>query len=346
MTATAPGFRGVRALVKIAMRGTTFALWSAAIALLVCSGSAFAKPLNTISVVVPDITCSGSSLAVNGTDLTLTDSYVVKYSVTYTPASGPPTTVSGSVPVSPTDSAGDFSVNITIAPPPSGTSTLSGTVELFDTTTNSSYQGVIPINFSPTTVTCEFSPDGSFYFDLAPGSEAFGAGDNALRLENPTAANGDLCAMIYIFDASEELGECCGCPLTPNQLLSDSVETILGSGWEIGGGTPAQGVIQVVSATANGTTGNVCNPAVAYTPTPQLDGWITHTQGLAGLKGITEVGEIASGSVDATEAAFLISTCGDILSNGSGKGSCTCPTQPDGTLSSSLMPSAGANHRR
>ncbi len=309
-----------------------FALGSVAIALLVCSSSVFARPLNEINVVVPDITCSGSSLAVNGTDLTLTDSYVVKYSVTYTPASGPPTTVSGSVPVFPTDSAGDFSVNISLPSPPAGTSILSGTLELFDTTTDSSFQGPIPIDFSPATITCEFSPDGSFYFDLAPGEEAFGAGDNALRLENPTAANGDLCAMIYIFDASEELGECCGCPLTPNQMLSDSVETILGSGWEIGGGTPAQGIIQVVTATPNGT-GNVCNPAVAYTPTPQLDGWITHTQGLAGLKRITEVGDIASGSVDATEAAFLISTCGDILSNGSGKGSCTCPTQPDGTLS-------------
>jgi hypothetical protein len=189
------------------------------------------------------------------------------------------------------------------------------------------------------------------YFDVAPGSEAFGAGDNALRIENPTAANGDLCAMIYIFDASEEMGCCAGCPLTPNQLLQDSVETIIGSSWEIAGGTPAQGVIQIVSALPNsgspvgGATAALeeiedpCNPAVAYTPTANLNGWITHAQVIpvspgspTAIPGITEVSLTDNGAADATEAAFLISECGDILSNGSGKGVCNCPTQPDGTV--------------
>ncbi len=168
------------------------------------------------------------------------------------------------------------------------------------------------------------------YFDTAPGSEAFGAGDNALRIENPTAANGNLCAMIYIFDASEELGECCGCVLTPNQLLQDSVDTIIGSAWEISGGTPEQGVIQIVSALPN--VGTTCNPAAAYTPTANLNGWVTHAQTVGGITGLTEVSLTDNGAADATEAAYLISTCGDILSNGSGKGDCTCPTQPDGVL--------------
>ncbi|MHB8384028.1 MAG: hypothetical protein ACYDC3_17000 [Candidatus Binataceae bacterium] len=164
------------------------------------------------------------------------------------------------------------------------------------------------------------------YFDTTSGSESFGAGDNALRIENPTAANGNLCAMVYIFDASEELGECCGCLLTPNQLLQDSVDTIIGSGWEISGGTPAQGVIQIVSTLPNATTS--CNPAAAYTPTANLNGWVTHAQSVGGITGLTEVSLTDNGAADATEAAYLISTCGNILSNGSGKGSCTCPTQP------------------
>ena len=46
-------------------------------------------------------------------------------------------------------------------------------------------------------------------------------GDNILRLINPNgAANGNLagakeqtvCAMIYVFDAHQEMGACCGCP--------------------------------------------------------------------------------------------------------------------------------------
>jgi len=179
-----------------------------------------------------------------------------------------------------------------------------------------------------------YAQPGTFstgYFDLAPGSEAFGDGDNALRIENPTAANGDLCAMIYIFDASEELGCCAGCPLTPNQLLQDSVETIIGSSWEIAGGTPAQGVIQIVSSLPNGTS-VPCNPGAAYTPTANLNGWVTHAQTVGGITGITEVSLTDNGAADATEAAFLISECADIVGNGTGKGVCNCPTQPDGIL--------------
>ena len=59
-----------------------------------------------------------------------------------------------------------------------------------------------------------------------------GAGDNILRLINPNgAANGNLagaqeqtvCAMIYVFDDDEEMGECCGCPLS-----SSSAEDFFG----------------------------------------------------------------------------------------------------------------------
>jgi hypothetical protein len=191
-----------------------------------------------------------------------------------------------------------------------------------------------------------YAQPGTFetgYFDVAPGSEAFGDGDNALRIENPTAANGDLCAMIYIFDASEEMGCCAGCPLTPNQLLQDSVETIIGTSWEIAGGTPAQGVIQIVSALPNAGGGglgaaqaalvsDVCNPGAAYTPTANLNGWMTHAQDVGDIPGLTEVHLTDNGAADATEASFLISECADIVGNGSGKGVCNCPTQPDGTI--------------
>src|SRR5580704_14095847 len=59
------------------------------------------------------------------------------------------------------------------------------------------------------------------YYDTfgAPG----GAGDNIIRLVNPNGAANpllvgnneqDVCAMIYVFDDDEEMGECCGCPLS------------------------------------------------------------------------------------------------------------------------------------
>ncbi len=157
----------------------------------------------------------------------------------------------------------------------------------------------------------------SGYFDLGPSS------DNVLRLENPTAANGNLCAMIYVFNSAEAMGECCGCLLTPNQLRQGSVKSLLGNGWVFSGGTPTHGVIHVVSAMPN--NGNLCAANREYVTTPKLNGWITHEQTVVGVTGLTEVPLTDNGSADQIEAPYLFSQCGAILGNGSGAGSCTCP---------------------
>ncbi len=159
----------------------------------------------------------------------------------------------------------------------------------------------------------------SGYFDFGTGS----AQDNALRLENPTAANGNLCAMIYIFNAAESMGECCGCPLTPNQLLQDSLKTVIGTGWVLPGGPPSNGVIQIVSALPN--NGRLCVPYNIYTPTPTLNGWITHAQVVGAIAGLTEVDLTDNGSADLAESAALVAQCASNVGNGSGGGVCTCP---------------------
>jgi hypothetical protein len=72
--------------------------------------------------------------------------------------------------------------------------------------------------------------------------ETAGVGDNILRLINPNGgANGNLagakeqtvCAMIYVFDDDEEMGECCGCPLSSTQLATFSTYKNLTSNWGI-----------------------------------------------------------------------------------------------------------------
>jgi hypothetical protein len=160
----------------------------------------------------------------------------------------------------------------------------------------------------------------SGYYDLGTGAIV----DNALRIENPTAFNGNLCAMIYVFNSSESMGECCGCLVTPNELLQESIKTLLGTGWGFSGGTPANGAIQVVSAMPN--NGRLCAPQQPYASTPTLNGWITHAQTIAGISGLTEVPLTDNGAADQTESTSLIQVCGSILGNGSGSGSCTCPT--------------------
>ncbi len=56
---------------------------------------------------------------------------------------------------------------------------------------------------------------GYFDFDSPTTDNGTGNGQNAMRLINTTSQ--DMCALIYVFDDDEELGECCGCPLTANE---------------------------------------------------------------------------------------------------------------------------------
>src|SRR5208282_2502559 len=38
-----------------------------------------------------------------------------------------------------------------------------------------------------------------------------------------SVANGETCAMIYVFDTSQAMEECCGCPITADGLLTISI---------------------------------------------------------------------------------------------------------------------------
>jgi|SRR5271155_661402 hypothetical protein len=170
----------------------------------------------------------------------------------------------------------------------------------------------------------------SGYFDFGTGSTV----DNILRLENPTSTNGNICAMIYVFDAREEMGECCGCLLTPNQMLDGSVKQMIGTQeWAVAPGVPVRGVLQIVSALPNASAlsnkGNVCSPSQPYIATPTLNGWITHVQTVSAVPGLTEVSLTDNGSTDATEGPFLINLCGEIIGNGTGAGICVCPPSSD-----------------
>ena len=57
-----------------------------------------------------------------------------------------------------------------------------------------------------------------------------GVADATLRITNVGTQNdptGDLCALIYVFDPNQELAERCSCAVTPDGLLTLSVETNL-----------------------------------------------------------------------------------------------------------------------
>jgi hypothetical protein len=194
------------------------------------------------------------------------------------------------------------------------------------------------------------------YYDTAERSSdnGTGTGDNILRLNNPTRGNGTLCAMIYVFDDDEEMGECCGCPLSPDKLLALSVKGDLTSNWAVFGPEGLDndsGVIDIISATPDHTTGEPpcssaqgcnggCDPtnspaAATIVPTPHLKGYILHTQRLAEapLDGagrgpvttnLTEVPLADSGDATPGTLTYLAAQCGAIIGGSSGGGVCDC----------------------
>jgi hypothetical protein len=96
------------------------------------------------------------------------------------------------------------------------------------------------------------------YYDTT--QPAVGNGDNLLRLINPNGnanpsfgAVNNVCAMIYVFDDEQEMGECCGCPLSPADLATFSVEHDLTNNWIFGASPDGNevGAIAVVAAAPN-----------------------------------------------------------------------------------------------
>jgi len=201
----------------------------------------------------------------------------------------------------------------------------------------------------------------------APGSDSVGCdhggnGDNVLHLVNPNgAANPSLtggqsqtvCAMIYVFDNDEEMGECCGCPISSAGIAGLSVEGNLLSNFI--GDPPGAGVLAVVAAPQStalisfdpsdtngkgciGTMSDACNIGCDPTNVPgyhtssaaNLLGSITRNQiltaksggSIAGFMEIPLFGD-AGGRPDTM--LYLQQQCGALLGNSHSGGFCNCP---------------------
>jgi hypothetical protein len=74
---------------------------------------------------------------------------------------------------------------------------------------------------------------------------------------------GALCAMIYVFTSDQQLSQCCGCPVTPNGLLTLSVTHDLTDN-PLTGVFPERGVIKLVSATPGPL--DTCDPSAPQVP--------------------------------------------------------------------------------
>jgi len=146
------------------------------------------------------------------------------------------------------------------------------------------------------------------------------APDATVRIDNPGLTYGNLCAMIYVFDADQQLSECCGCVETHNGLRTLSVRGNLTSN-PLTGIVSRNGVIKVVSAAVNNSP---CDPTSNVTPKANLRVWVTHIQNpVGGAYPITET-ESSDSTLGATELANLQAQCSFINILGSGQGLCSC----------------------
>jgi hypothetical protein len=148
------------------------------------------------------------------------------------------------------------------------------------------------------------------------------APDATVRIDNPGLTYGNLCAMIYVFDADQQLSECCGCVETHNGLRTLSVRSNLTSN-PLTGVVSRTGVIKIVSAAVNNSP---CDPSANVTPRANLRAWATHIQNPVGTAfPITET-EFSDSTLGATELANLQAQCAFIGILGSGHGICSCGT--------------------
>ena len=167
----------------------------------------------------------------------------------------------------------------------------------------------------------------------APGPDTFKVGyfsnansgepDGTVRITNvgtniTTPGSGNLCALIYVFEPDQQLAECCGCLITPDGLLTLSINNNLTSN-PLTPVTLHTGAIKVVSS------GHAAgyNPAKP-TPVAGIRAWGTHIQA-AGV--VTET-EFTDSTLSAGELTLLKNRCGAIQNNGSGFGVCTCGGGP------------------
>jgi len=143
-----------------------------------------------------------------------------------------------------------------------------------------------------------------------------------VRIDNPGLTYGNLCAMVYVFDADQQLTECCGCVETHNGLRTLNVRTDLTSN-PLTGVLSTNGVIKIVSAAVNNSP---CDPTSNVKPTANLRAWVTHIQNAVGTAWpITET-ESSDSTLGATELANLQAQCAFVNILGSGHGICSCGT--------------------
>jgi len=215
-------------------------------------------------------------------------------------------------------------------------------------------------SFSYYDVASHYFPSASGY-----GGSGFsgGAGDELMRIMNPTAHFGTLCGLIYVFDDIEELQACCACPVTPNELVTLSVLNNLTSNFAVRSSNRIAGTIALFStipqpildktqplppgAVEDPVLGIECDPGCgalgggagcfavdAPSGVSTLRATLSHTEAMAPTSppfqfafgnSIDEFQPDTLTSASKDDLSTVVQGCGLIQANFTGAGICSCP---------------------
>jgi len=150
-----------------------------------------------------------------------------------------------------------------------------------------------------------------YYVTYFSNARTAGAPDETVRIINDGDTGGNIWANFYVFDDSEELSECCSCVVSPDGLLSESVNNELLAN-PLTGRFLNRGVIKVV---ATGPSGSLA---------AGLHGTATHAQHTFGaVYSLTET-PLADSNLVSAEQNTLKNLCSFAVELGSGTGVCAC----------------------
>jgi len=133
--------------------------------------------------------------------------------------------------------------------------------------------------------------------------------------------HGTVCADIYVFDANQEMLECCSCPITANGLAGNNLCNLTANSLT---GVPVfSGLLKIVADNPGGAT---CDPTAINAPVNSaLRGW-RESFNLATGDIISE-SSFQAAPLTVQEQQFLGQACAFVRYLGSGRGRCLCPSQ-------------------
>jgi hypothetical protein len=141
----------------------------------------------------------------------------------------------------------------------------------------------------------------------------------SVRVLNPVRSTNPLCAMVYVFDSTQTLQECCGCPVRSDQLETFSLANLTGNSFSpppVSAGSiyvVASAINHGSSAAANGG----CDPAAALNPTPALRAWFSNDS-----QGTSD--PFLNSPLDSQEQSRLPSVCSSSVRIGTPAAVCQC----------------------